>query len=265
MAVKGKTVVVTGGASGIGAAFVAQFAALGAKTCVLDTTLCEAPCADLSLLCDVTDEEALRDALDLVESTLGAVDIYVSNAGVLSLDETPDALGSDADWARCWSVNVMAHVFAARALLPAMQQRGAGHFVTVASAAGLLNQIGDAPYTATKHAAVSFAESLAITYAHSGIKFTLVCPQYVATPLIGLTESDAPDAESLMTANDVAAATIDAMAAGKFLVLPHPEVQRFAGSRAADHDQWIKGMSRLRERAIETFGDARPERFYKLL
>lgn len=267
MAFKGKTVVVTGGASGIGAALVAQFAALGAKTCVLDMVACDASVdgPQMSLQCDVSDEKALCAALSAVHTTLGPVDIYVSNAGVLSADHERDALGTDADWARCWSVNLMAHVYAARALLPDMVQRGSGHFVTIASAAGLLNQIGDAPYSATKHAAVSFAESLAITYGPSGIGTTLVCPQYVATPLIGLADADAWDADSLLTADDVATATIEAVASGRFLVLPHPEVQRFAQSRAGDHDKWIKGMSALRARAIDRFGDALPERFYRLL
>ncbi len=267
MTFEGKTVVVTGGASGIGAAFVGRFASLGAKTCVLDTARCEVSGTDpdLSLRCDVADEQSLKDALSFVERELGPVDIFVSNAGVLSNDDGTDGIGINADWARCWSVNVMAHVYAARALLPDMAQRGSGHFVTIASAAGLLNQIGDAPYSATKHAAVSFAESLAITYGPSGIKFTLVCPQYVATPLIGLTEADVSDAGTLLTADDVAAATFDAMTAGRFLVLPHQDVSRFAQSRARDHDKWIKGMLDLRLRAIDRFGDARPERFYKLL
>lgn len=263
----GKTAVVTGGASGIGAALIARFSALGAKTCVLDTTGCDTSDVgpQLSLVCDVADEKALNEALLAVENKLGPVDIFVSNAGVLSLDDGSDGIGSNADWARCWSVNVMAHVYAARTLLPRMVQRGSGLFVTVASAAGLLNQIGDAPYSATKHAAVSFAESLAITYGGSGIKTTLVCPQYVATPLIGLTNADTQAADVLLTADDVAVATLEAIASGRFLVLPHHEVARFAQSRARDHDRWIKGMSGLRARAIAQFGDAQPERFYKLL
>ena len=267
MQLEGKTVVVTGGASGIGAAITAQFAALGAKTCVLDVVPCETSDVGphLSLMCDVSDEMALKDALSVVYLKLGSIDIFVSNAGVLSSMEGSEGIGTDTDWARCWSVNVMAHVYAARALVPDMVKRGSGHFVTIASAAGLLNQIGDVPYSATKHAAVSFAESLAITYGPSGVNVTLVCPQYVATPLIGLTEADATDVDTLLTADDIAVATLEAIAEGRFLVLPHPEVQRFAQSRARDHDKWIKGMSDLRARAVDTFGDARPERFYRLL
>ena len=183
----------------------------------------------------------------------------------MSKNETEDGLSDNKDWALCWSVNVMAHVYAARALLPRMRARGHGHFVIVASAAGLLNQIGDPAYSATKHAAVSFAESLAITHASDGIGVTLVCPQYVATPLIGLPDAEAEKSDTLLSADEVADSTLKAVADGSFLVLPHPEVRDYAVSRARDHDRWIEGMSRLRQKAIGTFGDDRPIRFYRLL
>ncbi len=220
---------------------------------------------DLSLVCDVSDKRALTAALSDVAARLGPVDIYVSNAGVLSVNTAETEIGDDADWARCWSVNVLAHVHAAHALLPGMARRGAGHFVTVASAAGLLNQIGDAPYSATKHAAVSFTESLAIAYGPRGVGVTLVCPQYVATPLLGLSARSPEGDGVLLSAEDVAVCVIDAVAAGKFLVLPHPEVLDYARQRADDHDRWIRGMTKLRARALDRFGDALPERFYRLL
>lgn len=255
----GKTAVVTGGASGIGAALVARLDALGADTFTIDRS------AEVSsprqIVCDVSDGVALQCALAEIEATTGAIDVFVSNAGVLS--EKPDALGDPDDWTRCWEINVMAHVHAARALVPGMLARGGGSIVIVASAAGLLNQIGDAPYSASKHAAVSFAESLAITHRAAGLGVSVVCPQYVATPLIGL--DDAAAQADLLSADAVAECILAAVSERRFLVLPHPQVQGFAAARARDHDAWIDGMIRLRDRAIDQFGDARPEMFYKLL
>lgn len=264
---EGKKVLVTGGASGIGAALIHAFAAAGAKTCCIDLSQPKEATArpDLYVSCDVSDEAALNRAIAQAEIGLGGADIFVSNAGVLSEEETEDGLGTDRDWALCWSVNVMAHVYAARALVPRMRARGHGHFVIVASAAGLLNQIGDPAYSATKHAAVSFADSLAIAHGTHGIGVTLLCPQYVATPLIGLQGEDVAKSDALLSAEEVANCTLKAMSEGVFLVLPHPEVRAYAVSRARDHDRWIAGMTRLRQQAIETFGDARPTRFYRLL
>ncbi|MGD9294027.1 MAG: SDR family oxidoreductase [Roseobacter sp.] len=264
---EGKKVVVTGGSSGIGAALINSFAASGAKTCCIDLREPDdrTPPPNLYLACDVSNEAALKEAIAQAGDGLGGLDIYVSNAGVLSKGETEDGLGANDDWALCWSVNVMAHVYAARAVLPRMRAQGHGRFVIVASAAGLLNQIGDPAYSATKHAAVSFAESLAITHGSDGIGVTLVCPQYVATPLIGLQDADAETSDTLLSADEVADCTLKAIAGNRFLVLPHPEVHAYALSRARDHDRWIGGMTRLRQKAITTFGDARPDRFFRLL
>ena len=256
-----KSVVVTGGSQGIGAALVSHLRQAGARVAVLD--LQETHNADLSLICDASDEKALIGAIEKAEKTLGPVDIFVSNAGVLS--KSGDALGSDADWESCWRVNVMAHVYAARAVLPGMVARGSGWIVNVASAAGLLNQIGDAAYSATKHAAVSFSESLAITHGADGIGVSVVCPQYVATPLIGLSDADAEGSNSLLTADEVAVCIMQAIVDKKFMVLPHEAVHGFAGLRAQDHDRWIAGMQRLRQRALDETGRADPEAIYRLI
>lgn len=262
----GKTVVVTGGSSGIGAALAAGFHGAGAKVCVFDLVRVEPVDDSIPFIsCDVADEMALVKSIQTAEALLGSIDIFVSNAGIMGRQPGDVASCGNEDWQRCWSVNVMAHVYAARALLPAMTARGSGYFVNVASAAGLLNQIGDAAYSATKHAAVSFAESLAISHAEDGIGVSLVCPQYVATPLIGLAEADAVDLPSLLTANDVAACVLEAVKVRRFLVLPHADVSRFATARAKDHDVWVSGMTRLRSKAVERFGDAQPERFYRLV
>jgi NAD(P)-dependent dehydrogenase (short-subunit alcohol dehydrogenase family) len=264
----GKSLVITGAGSGIGAAIARAAAAKGAKVCVsdLDGDKARAVAEEvggLGLACDVRDEAAIQELVREAEAAHGPVEIWVSNAGLGGGDPSHAASQPNDQWELNWQVHVMAHVYAARALLPGMIERGAGHMVNVASAAGLLNQIGDAAYSATKHAAVSFAESLAITHAADGIGASVVCPQYVATPLLGLSDKDAR--ANLLTADDVARAVIEGVEAGRFLILSHPEVGKYAAHRGADHDRWIKGMQALRAKAIETFGDVSVESFYKLV
>lgn len=261
----GKTVVVTGGARGIGAAVVQAFAAQGASVWVMDIADAITDGPKRYLKCDVSDADALAAGLHTIKGSCGQIDVYVSNAGVMSHEESHVASASLEDWSRCWSVNVMAHVHAAKVVLPDMIARASGHFVIIASAAGLLNQIGDAAYSATKHAAVSFAESLAIGHADDGISVSLVCPQYVATPLIGLDASDAHGCAGLLTASDVADCIVSAVSEKTFLVLPHPDVLRYSQQRAKDHDRWISGMRKLRRRARDEFGRVDPSDFYKLV
>ena len=265
-----KTIVITGAGSGIGAALARQAAAKGARVCVSDLDLVKAEqvareIGGLAVQCDVRDESAVQGLIKQAEKALGAVDIYVSNAGLGKGDPGHAASQPDEDWMLNWQVHVMAHVYAARALLPQMIARKSGYLVNVASAAGLLNQIGDAAYSATKHAAVSFAESLAITHGGDGIGVSVVCPQYVATPLLGLTDADAEQKRSLLTANDVAEAIVAGVETDKFLILSHPEVQAYTAQRSADHDRWITGMQMLRSKAQEVFGEAKAQSMYKLV
>lgn len=262
MRIAGKTVVVTGGSRGIGAALVARCRAQGARVAVLDIGPPDVEC-ELGISCDVSDPAALSAAVEQVYDTFGSLDVFVSNAGVLS--QSADPMGTDVDWDRCWRVNVMAHVHAARLVVPRMVAQGSGWIVNVASAAGLLNQIGDAAYSASKHAAVSFAETLAITYGGSGIGVSVVCPQYVATSLIGLSDADVAGSDVLLSADDVARSILEAMEDGAFLVLPHKEVRGYVELRARDHDRWIAGMQKLRRRAETEFGSVTPETIYKLL
>lgn len=265
-----KTAVVTGGASGIGAAICRHLAQSGARVVIADMTVeaakvLAASIDGLAVQCDVTKEADIQTLVKSAESHFGPIDIFVSNAGLGRGQPDHAASASDDVWHLNWMVHVMAHVYAARAVLPSMIERGEGYLVNVASAAGILNQIGDAAYSATKHAAVSFAESLLITHADDGIGVSVVCPQYVATPLIGLEDRDAKDKPTLLTADDVARCVIEGVAARQFRILPHPVVAEYAALRAQDPDRWLGGMSALRRKALREFGSARAEDIYKLV
>lgn len=270
MKFENSSVVITGAGSGIGAAIARHAAAKGARVCVSDLDLEKAQAVasqigGIAVQCDVRDEAAIKALIAEATTAHGAADIYVSNAGLGRGDPSHAASQSNDDWQLNWDVHVMAHVYASRVLLPQMLSRKSGYLVNVASAAGLLNQIGDAAYSATKHAAVSFAESLAITHGADGIGVSVVCPQYVATPLIGKSDEDADSKASLLTADDVAAAVITGVEQGHFLILSHPEVKMFTQLRGQDHDRWITGMQKFRAKAIETFGSIDVEQLYKLV
>jgi NAD(P)-dependent dehydrogenase (short-subunit alcohol dehydrogenase family) len=263
-----KTAVVTGGGHGIGRAVCRKLAAAGINVIVADLEEDAArKVADEISGCafgvDVGDEHQVHSMIDKVESDFGPIDLFVSNAGVGYGDGEAGAASKEgglhpvADrWVSCWQVNVMAHVYAARALVPRMISRGGGYFVNVASAAGLLSQIGDAAYSATKHAAVAFAESLAITHGDEGIRVSLVCPQAVATRMIGIEDDSDPgsggfggnDVDGILTPEAVADAIVDGIRDQRFLILPHPQVTEYVRRKADDHDRWIRGMQRFRQR-----------------
>ena len=261
---------ITGAGSGIGAALARRVAKMGARVCVADLDGEKAgkvanEIGGFAVQCDVTNEVAVQALIGQAKDQHGQVDIYVSNAGVARGEPSHAASAPNDIWMLNWQVHVMAHVYASRALLPEMIARKSGHLVNVASAAGLLNQIGDAAYSASKHAAISFAESLAIGHGKEGIGVSVVCPQYVATPLLGLSDVDAADQISLLTADDVAHVIAAGVEADQFLILSHPVVQKYAMQRARDHDQWISGMQQLRQKAIDKLGSARPETLYRLV
>ena len=260
--------VVTGGGHGIGRALCKRLAHEGVTVVVADLDAdaaanVAAEAGGIAQAIDVGDEAAVHALVDTVERETGAIDLFVSNAGVGFGDADGNAASReggmipvDDRWEACWNVNVMAHVYAARALLPRMIGRGGGHLVNVASAAGLLSQIGDAAYSATKHAAVAFAESLAITHGEQGIKVSVVCPQAVATRMIGI-EDDAQtfdggfggnDVDGILSSDQVADDIVAGIRAGRFLVLPHTQVQTYFQRKAADHDRWIAGMQRFRRK-----------------
>lgn len=241
-------VVVTGAGGGIGAALARRFVAEGARVVVndLDADKAHAVAEDIGALVAVPGDasavvERARDALG------GAVDIYCANAGVGSAG---DAFADEDLWASAWDVNVMAHVRASRILLPDWLERGAGRFVSTVSAAGLLTMIGAAPYSVTKHGALAYAEWLALTYRHRGLKVHAICPQGVRTDMLAATGSagDLVLAPTAIEPEAVADALFDAMDEDRFLVLPHAEVADFYRARAGDPDRWLNGMNQIQQK-----------------
>ncbi|HZU41339.1 MAG TPA: SDR family oxidoreductase [Terriglobales bacterium] len=249
MNLAGKVVVVTGGANGIGRALCRRFASEGAKVAVADLQLDAAnkvagEIGGIAVRTDVSRESEIIQLVKQVTEKFGAVDLFCSNAGVGTAGSF-DA--PDADWARSWQVNVMAHVYAARAVLPGMLARGDGYLLQTVSAAGLLTQLGSAPYSVTKHAALGFAEWLAITYGDRGIKVSALCPMGVRTDMLRRAEfaGGAFLLDSAIEPEDVAEHVVKAIAEERFLILPHPEVAQFIQRKASDYERWLRSMRRL--------------------
>jgi NAD(P)-dependent dehydrogenase (short-subunit alcohol dehydrogenase family) len=255
MRVTEKNIVITGAASGIGAALARRFAADGAAgLCLADLDGDAAArvadgldCRTVVCRTDVGDEAQVRAMVEAA-AELGPIDLMCSNAGI----GTGAGLEATAEqWAATWAVNVQAHVYAARAVLPSMLERGEGYLLHTCSAAGLLTQPGDAPYAVTKHAAVAFAEWLALTYGDQGIKVSALCPQGVRTPL--LTESlderlaakAVAAAGAILEPEEVAESVVAGLDAERFLILPHPEVAEYARRKVSDPDRWLAGLRRL--------------------
>jgi NAD(P)-dependent dehydrogenase (short-subunit alcohol dehydrogenase family) len=257
MDLQGRVVVVTGGGSGIGRALCAAFARAGVRGLVVadlngdaaeEVAGALAPRA-VAVRADVSDEEGVRAAVRVAEDAFGPVDVFCANAGIFELGGVEVR---DEAWQRIWAVNVLSHVYAARAVLPSMLERGEGYLVHTASAAGLLTQLGSAPYSVTKHAVVALAEWLSITYGEAGIRVSCVCPQGVWTamtatpeaPLGGMAASTA-GRDGMLEPETVADAVLAAMAEERFLVLPHPEVAIYEARRAGDRERWLRGMRRV--------------------
>jgi NAD(P)-dependent dehydrogenase (short-subunit alcohol dehydrogenase family) len=247
---KGAVAVVTGGAGGIGRALTARLTAEGASVAVVDLDLDAAQAAAAELgaalgaAADVGDPAAVTALVEQVEAGLGPVDIFCSNAGIIA----GAGLGADADWDRSWRVHGMAHVYAARAVLPGMQARGSGAMVITASAAGLLMTMQSAPYTVTKHASVAVAEWLAVNYGGRGVQLHCLCPQGVRTPMVSADprgEAEVAASGKIIEPAEVAAAVVEAIRANRFLVLPHPEVHGYEKLKVDDRDRWLAGMRRL--------------------
>jgi NAD(P)-dependent dehydrogenase (short-subunit alcohol dehydrogenase family) len=245
-----RIVVVTGGANGIGRALCRRFAAERARAVVvadvdlLGAERIAAEIGGLALETDVTRPSDLERLVSRVAGEHGGIDLFCSNAGV-AVDG--DERAPDADWSRCWNVNVMAHVFAARAVLPSMLARGSGYLLQTVSAAGLLTHVRSATYAVTKHASLAFAEWLAIAYGDRGIRVSALCPQGVRTDMLARGGERAPFlVDGALEPDQVADAVVRGLADERFLILPHPEVAEYFRRKAADYDRWLRGMRRLR-------------------
>jgi len=256
---EGAGVVVTGGGGGIGATLSRRFAAAGARVVVADLNGDAAAevakeIDGTAFAGDVASEEGVAALIEASRAAVGEVDVFCANAGIAPFGgaEAPEEV-----WAKIWDVNVMAHVRAARLLLPGWLERGKGHFIATASAAGLLTTLGSAPYSVTKHGAVAFAEWLSATYRHRGLKVQAICPQGVRTAMLDAT---GPAGQLLMGASaiepdQVADALFAAIDEDRFLVLPHPEVGDYYANRATQTDRWLNGMNKL-QRKVEALGES---------
>jgi len=256
MELKGKIAIITGGASGIGKSLAERFSREGAQHIVVADLDAEGAHAVANAIggtgvgLDVTNEEALRTMVAETERNQGPIDLFVSNAGYVTIGglEAPVE-----DLQKMWEVHVLAHLYAARAVIPSMVENGGGYLLNTASAAGLLSQFGSMHYAVTKHAAVALAEWIAITHGHQGIKVSVLCPQAVQTNI----EKNSPDAEILGSSvknvaagdgviqpEDVADTVMQALHKERFHVLPHPDVEDYVKRKGADVDRWIGGMQR---------------------
>jgi NAD(P)-dependent dehydrogenase (short-subunit alcohol dehydrogenase family) len=248
MEIKDRIVVVTGAASGIGRALAERFATERARAVI---------CADLNadgaedtaqkiggiaMTCNVGREEDIATLVETIESGTGPIDLFCSNAGILVAGGVE---ASNDDWQRIWDINVMSHVWAARHMVPRMAARGGGYLLNTASAAGLLNQVGSAPYGVTKHAAVGLAEWIALSHGDEGIKVSVLCPQAVRSAMTAGLEDHVAAIDGLLEPGPVAEACVQAIRDETFLVLPHPEVLKYMRNKTADYDRWLGGMRKL--------------------
>ena len=266
----GKIAVVTGGGNGIGKALAKGLCECGATVVIAD--LCKEDASyvarhigGIGFKCDVTQEMEIKNLVSNIRNKFGTIDIFISNAGVCLGEKDHSASASNEVWQSSWEVNVMAHVYAARATLPEMIKSRKGHFVQIVSAAALLSQIGDAAYSATKHAAMGFAESLAITHKSDGIDVSVVCPQYIATGMLGYAEDKVRTESNLMSVEELAEIVIPEIINKKFLILPHPEVYKFMNFKSKSYDKWIDQMHKLRTRALKKAGTLDLKKIHKFI
>lgn len=272
MDITGKVAVVTGGASGVGEALcrgLAERGAAGVVVCDIDGGGAARVAAGLTagghraiaVTADVSSEADVQAMVARAGEAFGPIGLFFSNAGII-VAGGPEA--PDEAWSRIWAINVHSHVYVARAILPGMLARGEGYLVITASAAGLLTQLGSAPYAVTKHAAVALAEWLSITHGDQGIRVSCLCPQAFTSNLLSTSRREVgadqfgADSETggsaqaavdgVLTSEQVARVALDAISTEQFLILPHPEVATYERRRADDRERWLRGMRRMQAR-----------------
>jgi len=262
MQVTDRNVVVTGGGRGIGKALCEAFAHAGAAKVVvadLDGAAARATAGAIggaAFECDVAQEKHIRHVIDETERQFGPISLFCSNAGIGGgFDPLSANAGgaSDEPWMRSWSIHVMAHVYAARHLVPRYKARGGGYFLNTISAAGLLSQVGSAPYSTTKHAAVGFAENLAISHKADNIKVSILCPQGVDTDMLRSIPKGPQSGDGDLSPEQVAQDVLKGLAEESFLILPHPQVLGYMRKKTENYDRWIGGMAKIQARMREEF------------
>ena len=263
MQVRDKIVVVTGGANGIGRALCEAFHRAGAAKVVvadIDSAAARdvaASIAGAAFKCDVGKEKDIIHVVEETERLFGPIALFCSNAGIVGgFDPLSENAGGNSDepWSRSWAVHVMAHVYAARHLIPRMKARGAGYFLNTISAAGLLSQVGSPAYSTTKHAAVGFAENLAISHKVHGIKVSILCPQGVDTNMLRSIPKGPQSGDGDLTPEQVAKDALDGIEQETFLILPHPQVLGYMRRKTENYDRWIAGMAKIQAKMREDFG-----------
>jgi NAD(P)-dependent dehydrogenase (short-subunit alcohol dehydrogenase family) len=263
MQVSGKTVVVTGGANGIGRALCESFHRAGAAKIVvadIDSAAARVVAASVdgaAFKCDVGKENDILHLIDETERLFGPIALFCSNAGIGGgFDPLSENAGgsSDEPWSRSWAVHVMAHVYAARHLIPRMKARGEGYFLNTISAAGLLSQVGSSAYSTTKHAAVGFAENLAISHMADGIKVSILCPQGVDTNMLRSIPKGPQSGDGDLSPEQVARDALAGIEQETFLILPHPQVLGYMRKKTENYDRWIAGMAKIQARMREEQG-----------
>ena len=253
---KDQVVAITGATGGIGRGVAEMFLEHGAKVAISDYKDCSETAAELgatAYICDVSNETSVKNFIENVEADLGDIDIYISNAGVGSGNGRYVAGASNESWEQAWQINVMGSVYAARDLMPKWCERGSGRFVITASAAGLLNQIGSASYSCTKHAAVSFAESIAIEHGAKGVKANCICPQYIRSDMTKGMPMAENSRDGLLEPSDVANALKAAIEKDEFYVFSHPVVKDYFVNRAMHPEAYLDGMQKLKHKVGEAF------------
>ncbi len=257
---KDQIVAVTGAKGGIGRAIAEMYIANGAQVAISDYVDCSETANEIgakAYICNVSDEGSVRKFITCVEDELGPIDTYISNAGVGTGNGRYVAGASNESWEQAWQINVMGSIYAARLLMPSWVERGSGRFVVTASAAGLLNQIGSTSYTATKHAAVAFAESVAIEHGVDGIKANCICPQYVRSDMTKGMLMAEKSRDGYLEPSDVANALKVAIEKDQFYVFPHKVVQEYFVNRAKHPETYLEGMGKLKQKVGDAFAAAK--------